>query len=275
MAHLTARSVDEVLAALRGGARILAGGTDFFPALGERPVNFPIVDVTRAEGLRGITQDAAGFRIGAATTWTDLLRAPLPRAFDGLKAAAREVGSVQIQNTATLAGNLCNASPAADGVPCLLALDASVELASPSGRRILPLGEFVTGVRRTALTPGEMMTVILVPQLPETARGAFAKLGARRYLVISIAMCSAVVIPAQDGTVAEARVAVGACSPVARRLPALEAALAGAPLREMASRVSPEHLAPLAPIDDVRGTATYRLDAVATQLRRLLSDMTT
>jgi len=273
MPHLTAGSVDEALAALRGGARIVAGGTDFFPALGERPVTFPVVDVTRAEGLRGISEDAAALRIGAATTWTDIVRAPLPPAFDGLKAAAREIGSIQIQNTGTIAGNLCNASPAADGVPCLLALDASVELASARGRRVLPLGTFVTGVRRTALEPGEMMTAITVPRPPAGARGAFAKLGARRTLVISIAMCSAVVVPAADGTVAEARVAVGACSPVARRLVALEAALAGAPLASMADRVAPEHLAPLAPIDDVRGTAAYRTEAVATMLRRLLAGL--
>lgn len=275
MTHLTARTVDEALAALAGGARILAGGTDFFPALGERPVDFPVVDVTRAEGLRGIAREADGWRIGAATTWTDVVRADLPPAFDGLKAAAREIGSVQIQNTATLAGNLCNASPAADGVPCLLALDARVEIASAQGRRTLPLAGFVTGVRRTALRPGEMMTAILIPAVPDTARGAFLKLGARRYLVISIAMCAAVVVPAQDGTVAEARIAVGSCSPVALRLPALEAALAGAPLTGMADRLAPEHLSPLAPIDDVRGTAAYRADAVETMLRRLLCGLGT
>jgi CO/xanthine dehydrogenase FAD-binding subunit len=120
-----------------------------------------------------------------------------------------------------------------------------------------------------------MMTAILIPPLPGSARGGFAKLGARRYLVISIAMCAAVIIPDEDGTVAEARVAIGACSPIAQRLPALEAVLAGAPLGEMPSRVTPEHLAPLSPIDDVRGTAGYRADAVLTMLRRLLSGLST
>lgn len=273
MAHMTARSLDDALAALGEGARILAGGTDFFPALGERPATFPIVDITRAAGLRGIVREEDGWRIGAATTWTDLVRAPLPAAFDGLKAAAHEVGSIQIQNTGTIAGNLCNASPAADGVPCLLALDAVVELASQAGRRRLPLADFITGVRATALGPGEMMTAILVPDQPEASVSGFSKLGARRYLVISIAMVAAVVVPDGEGRVACARVAVGACSPVARRLPALEAALVGAPVDEMAGRVVADQLAPLSPIDDVRGTAEYRSDAVLTLIRRVLAGL--
>ena len=99
--------------------------------------------------------------IGARTTWTDLVRHPLPPAFDALKQAAREVGSVQIQNVASVAGNLCNASPAADGVPPLLALDAEVELRSARrARACLPLGDFILGNRRTALQAGELVTAI-------------------------------------------------------------------------------------------------------------------
>ena len=285
MAHTTARSVDDALDALADGARVLAGGTDFFPGLGDRPADFPIVDVTRADGLRGVTRAGTGWRIGAATTWTDLIRAPLPPAFDGLKAAAREVGSVQIQNTATLAGNLCNASPAADGVPCLLALDATVEIASRSGRRSVPLSAFITGVRRTALESGELLTAIHIPPLPDGAQSAFLKLGSRRYLVISIAMGSAVIVPSGAegccgdgngaGTVAEARIALGACSAVAQRLTALEDALVGTPLDRMADVVDPAHIAPLSPIDDVRGTARYRRDAAVTMLRRILTGFTT
>lgn len=271
MAYVSARTVEEALAALAAGpARVIAGGTDVFPALGDRPLTGDVVDVSRTEGLRGIGRDAAGWRIGAATTWSDLVRTPLPAAFDGLKAAAREVGAVQIQNTATLAGNLVTASPAADGVPCLLALEAEVELASARGRRTLPLGAFLTGARATALAPDELVTAIRVFDLPAAARGGFLKLGARRYLVISIAMASAVIVPA-GGRVAEARIAVGACSPVARRLTDLEAALTGAPLETLAECVGAGHFAPLSPIDDVRGSAAYRLDAAAELVRRLLA----
>jgi len=242
------------------GALAVSGGTDIYPAHVGKPLARPLVDLSRVEGLRGIWQTSDGIRLGAATTWTDILRATLPPAFDGLKAAAREVGSVQIQNRGTIAGNLCNASPAADGVPPLLSLDASVEIAAPAGRRVLPLGQFITGYRRTALRPGEIVTAITVPRPAAAARSAFVKLGARRYLVISILMAAAVVERDAEGRIARAAVAVGAASPVARRLTGLESDLvghAGPP----SALVSAHHLEGLAPIDDVRATAAYRLEA--------------
>jgi CO/xanthine dehydrogenase FAD-binding subunit len=268
-------SLGEALEILGGDdRRILAGGTDFYPALMDRPVTFDTLDISRVGVLRGIERTDAGWRIGATTTWTDIVRARLPRCFDGLKASAREIGSVQIQNAGTLAGNLCNASPAADGVPPLLTLDCRVEIASVAGSRVLPLASFITGVRETALLPGEMVVALLVPGQPDGARSAFRKLGSRTYLVISIAMVSALLVPGADGTVARARIAVGSCSPVARPLPALEAALIGAAFEPeaLAARVRPEHLAPLSPIDDVRATASYRLEAVEELLRRALAD---
>jgi CO/xanthine dehydrogenase FAD-binding subunit len=254
--------------------RILAGGTDFYPALRDRPVTFDTLDISRVGGLRGVERTDGGWRIGATTTWTDIVRARLPPCFDGLKASAREIGSIQIQNAGTLAGNLCNASPAADGVPPLLTLDSRVEIASVSGSRVLPLEAFITDVRETALRPGEMVVAVLVPHQPDGARSAFRKLGSRSYLVISIAMVSALLAPGADGTVERARIAVGSCSPVASRLPALEAALIGAPFEPEAlgARVRLEHLAPLSPIDDVRATASYRLEAVEELLRRALAD---
>jgi CO/xanthine dehydrogenase FAD-binding subunit len=249
---------------------VLAGGTDFYPARVGRAIDEDVLDIGGIAVLRGISADAAGWRLGATTTWSEILEADLPPLFDGLKQAAREVGGRQIQNAGTLAGNLCNASPAADGVPCLLALDAEIEIAGPAGRRLLPLRQFITGVRRTALTQDELVVAIHVPRPGNEARSAFLKLGTRRYLVISIAMAAAT-LEIADGRVAAARIAVGACSPVAERLPGLEAALAGAPLdARLAERVEVAHLAPLSPIDDVRGSAAYRSDATVTVLRRLL-----
>jgi CO/xanthine dehydrogenase FAD-binding subunit len=169
-----------------------------------------------------------------------------------------------------VAGNLCNASPAADGVPPLLALDASVELASVQGRRTLPLAEFIIGPRKTALRSGELLSTVLVPKPKHEARSRFLKLGARKYLVISIAM-AAVVIERENGIVRAARIAVGACSPVAQRLPALEAALIGK--RLSGALVRHEHLAALAPIDDVRGSAGYRSEAALVLVRRLLEEL--
>lgn len=263
------RQLDEALSLLARPHTVLAGGTDFFPARVGRSTDEDVLDIGGIGELRGITADAQGWRLGATTTWSELVEADLPPLFDGLKQAAREVGGRQIQNAGTLAGNLCNASPAADGVPCLLALDAKVEIAGSSVRR-LPVRQFITGVRRTALAPGELVVAINVPRPQHDARSAFMKLGARRYLVISIAMAAAT-LEVADGRVAGARIAVGACSPVAERLPALEAALVGTPCVDMADRVEVAQLSDLSPLDDVRGSASYRRHAAATLLRRLLA----
>ena len=270
--YLRPTTIDEAIGALaRPGGRILAGGTDFFPTQGERPVTGAVLDISAIDALKGIRIEADHIRIGARTTWSEIIAADLPPAFEALKAAAREVGGWQIQNLGTVAGNLCNASPAADGVPPLLALDASVELAGPAGTRILPLDRFILGPRRTALAPDEMVVAILVPRRFEGARARFVKLGGRRYLVISIVMVAAHVALDRQGRVADARVAVGSCSAVACRLPGLERALLGADAGAgLAGLVRPEHLGPLRPIDDVRATATYRLDAAQTLIGRAL-----
>ena len=252
---------------------VLAGGTDFYPSRVARALPAEVLDITALRELRGISTKRSHWRIGAATTWSEIIEAKLPPLFDGLKLAAREVGGVQIQNTGSVAGNLCNASPAADGVPALLALDASVELGSAKGVRELPLHEFILGPRRTALRPGELVTAVLVPK-PETAAAShFLKLGARKYLVISIVMASAV-IEHRSGKVVNARVAVGSCSPVALRLPALEAELKGKRFdASLADWVNPAQLAVLQPIADVRASADYRRQAALELVRRMLREM--
>jgi CO/xanthine dehydrogenase FAD-binding subunit len=158
------RTIEQALS-IRSSGKVLVvcGGTDVYPAHADRPFADPVLDLSDIESLRGISRAGGIFRIGAAATWTDVISAPLPAGFDGLKAAAREVGSLQIQNRGTVAGNICNASPAADGIPPLLSLDASVELQSLRGQRLMPLSEFVTGYRRTALAPDEIVSAILVP----------------------------------------------------------------------------------------------------------------
>jgi CO/xanthine dehydrogenase FAD-binding subunit len=266
------RTLDEAMALLAAGeARILSGGTDFYPALGDRVVRGPVVDVSGLGELRGVSTDADYFRIGGLTTWSEIIRTPLPRCLDALKSAAREVGGVQIQNRGTVAGNLCNASPAADGVPPLLALDAEVELVSKVGVRRLPLADFIVGNRKTQRKADELLAAVLVPRALANAASTFVKLGARRYLVISISMV-AVVVLVSDRRILEARVAVGSCSAVARRLRALESDLVGASVRDgLGEVVGPEHLAPLSPIDDVRATSEYRMDASLRLVQRALN----
>ena len=187
--YLRPTTLDEAVHALaESRGSILSGGTDFFPSLGDRSPNTPVVDISAVAGLKGIHTTNDTIQIGGRTTWQEILEAPLPRGFDGLKAAAREVGSVQIQNVATVAGNLCNASPAADGIPPLLALDAEVVLVSVSGVRRIPLASFVLGNRKTMRRADEILSAISVPRRMENSASTFLKLGARRYLVISIAM---------------------------------------------------------------------------------------
>jgi CO/xanthine dehydrogenase FAD-binding subunit len=270
--YVRPQSLDEALNALAGGElSILAGGTDFYPARVGTAVEEDILDITAIEELRGIRETDRGLKLGALTTWSDIVSAALPPYFDCLRLAAREVGGAQIQNAGTVGGNLCNASPAADGIPPLLSLGAEVELARADGRRVVPLEEFVAGNRRTRREPGELLAAILVPRWDASARSYFRKLGARKYLVISIAMVSAVVESDARGAITRCAVAVGSCSSVARRLPDLERDLAGAPLdARLPDLVRAEHLATLAPITDVRGTAEYRMDAALVLVRRAL-----
>jgi CO/xanthine dehydrogenase FAD-binding subunit len=256
-------------------ATVIAGGTDVFPSLGERPLSGPVLDISGLAEIRGIQFTPEHIVFGARTTWTEVIAAPLPRGFDGLKAAAREVGSVQIQNAGTIAGNLCNASPAADGVAALLALDAEVILSSRSNSRALPLSEFILGNRKTARLPDELLTSIRVPRRVENALSAFLKLGARRYLVISIVMVAANLVVDPTGDIREALICVGSCSATALRLAELERALIGRPARpDMRSLVNAGHLARLSPIDDVRASAEYRRDAALTLVGRALEACT-
>ncbi len=251
-------------------ALVIAGGTDIYPALRSAMPSGDVLDITRIEGLRGVARSMdRGFRIGAATTWADIVKADLPPAFAALQAAAREVGSIQIQNTATIGGNLCNASPAADGVPPLLTLNTEVEIATISGTRRMALEDFLIGPRKTALRRGEVLTALSIPTVPETARSAFEKLGARRYLVISIVMTSVLIDLGPEGAITEARIAVGACSAVAQRLRTLEVDLIGQQPRNV--KVNPAALAPLTPQSDVRGDAAYRYEAAAELIRRAIA----
>ena len=270
--YLKPKTLDEAVSVLAAtGGQVLSGGTDFYPALGERLPAGDLVDISSLGEIRGISFENDWIRIGGLTTWTDVIRTPLPRCFDALKAAAREVGSVQIQNRGTVAGNLCNASPAADGVPPLLALDAQVDLISQAGRRRMPLAQFITGNRKTLRKADEILSAVYVPRVIENAPSAFLKLGARRYLVISISMVAAIVQADASGRVAEVRVAVGSCSATAQRLRTLEMDLMRRPCAAgIGNAVRAEHLGPLSPIDDVRATEKYRRDASLTLVRRAL-----
>ena len=246
---------------------VISGGTDYFPALKRCNGVKKLVNLMSVPEIQGLKSERTGIRMGAALTWTQLIKSDLPPAFDALKTAGRQVGSLQIQNAATVVGNLCNASPAADGIPPLLALNAEVEIHSAMrGRRQVPLSEFVQGVRKTDRESDEIVTSVFVPNPPKGMQSVFSKLGSREYLVISIAMTALNVVLDKKGRVKDMRVAVGACSTVAQRLSLLENDARGKLLSEI--DLSPDHLAVLSPIDDVRASAMYRRDAVLEQIRQ-------
>ena len=245
---------------------VLAGGTDLFPATDRPMLQGEVLDITGISALSGIGEVDGYTRIGAATKWSEIIAADLPPAFDALKLSAREVGSVQIQNSGTIGGNLCNASPAADGVPPLLILDAEVEITSKSGRRTLPLDTFIKGNRRTDIADGEVLSAILLPNGALKGQSNFLKLGARKYLVISIAMV-AVRVTVSGRKIETASISVGSCSEVARRLTDLESALVGQEVNDLS--VSRDLVrSALSPIDDIRADSDYRLNAASELVRR-------
>ena len=264
-------TVDEASRLLAaGGWRVLAGGTDLYPGAGSGLAG-PVLDVTALPGFSTIEM-GKGLRIGAAVSWSSIAEARLPPALRALQQAARQIGGRQVQNAGTIGGNLCNASPAADGVPPLLALDAEVELMSDAGPRRLALQDFLLGPRRTALREGEVLAAVHVPEAALVGQSGFVKLGARSHLVISIAMAAVRLVVTGD-IIVRAAVAVGACSPVAQRLPAVEAALIGAGVGEAVERVRAGDVqAALSPIDDVRATAAYRREAAVELVRRAVAE---
>jgi len=243
-------SLRDAFAMLRDEGPIvpLAGCTDLYVAL-----NFGTLKQTRfmnlwrLKGLRGIEQRAGGLRIGALTTYTELIRSPIVnRALPMLVAAAREIGGRQIQHRGTLGGNVANASPAGDTLPVLAAADAVVELGSAAGARQVPLTSFYTGYRQSVARRDELIVAFHVPAIG--GRQWFRKVGTRAAQAIS-----KVVVAGVAGR--RPRLAIGSVAPTVVRLRDTEEALAAGVPIAAAQRVM---LDEIAPIDDIRSTAEYR-----------------
>lgn len=274
MVHLIPDNLSSALASMVAPAKIIAGCTDFFPRLEMGKVPNRIVNVSKVREMVGITKTTPGWRIGGSTTWSEIIQYPFPPAFDGLKAAAREVGSIQIQNTGTIAGNICNASPAADGMPPLLTLDAMVEIQSENNKRLLNLENFVLGPGKVDLEANELVTAVWIPEPRNNTVSSFQKLGSRKYLVISIAMVAVTLATNSRGVIKFLNIAVGSCSPVARRLASLEEKFTDLNVSELLEHI-PLDLADfsvLSPISDVRGTAEYRQAAVLELCQNAIRD---
>ncbi len=253
----------------------VAGCTDLMVAEPEARADLPgVIDVLELPELRGVRWVDGVLEIGAATSFATLRRTPaVIETFPALAAAAAVVGGWQIQNRATLGGNVANASPAGDSLPVLLALDAEVVAASAAGERVIPYRQFHVGYRRTALRPGELIARLRLPRPPAGSVQRFRKVGTREAQAISKVVV-ALLARVEDGRVAELRLAAGSVAPVPVRLPTVEAEVAGRPAgAETAALAGRLAAAAVDPIDDVRSTARYRRFALERVVRRLLLEL--
>ena len=259
------RTLDRALAALadRDGAPPvpLAGGTDLFVYLNAGTLEAGrFLDLSLLRALRGVRAGKRGITIGATTTFTDIRRHPvLRRRHPSLVAAAAEIGAMQIQNRATLAGNIANASPAGDSLPALLAADARVRLVSVRGARVVPFDGFYTGYRRTVAAPDELIVAVELPAPPPRARSLFRKVGTRRAQSISKVVFAGTLAFDRRGRIDHVRLAWGSVAPTPVRAPGAEAALLGARAGADAARAALDALdRDIAPIDDIRSDRDYR-----------------
>jgi len=251
----------------------LAGGTNLIVELrGGRRSPKKLVDVSRLRELRGICRDDGHLVIGGGTTITELLAHPLIGEHGRpLRQAAAMLGNPLVRNRATVAGNLANASPAADTAPPLLALGAEIELVSSQGARRVPLDEFMVGVNKTLIRPDELLASLRWPVPPARSAARFCKIGLRKADACSVINAAAMVVWDEGGRCRQARIAIGAAAPRPVRAYAAETALQGQLLQSRAIEEA-AHLAVQAtdPIDDIRGTAAYRRRMAEVTVRRLL-----
>lgn len=272
MEFLRATSVDEALAAAGDGAAFVAGGTNLVPdVLFGRKKIARAVDISRLDELRFIEEADGKIRIGALATVTDLLDSGLIRdAASPLYESALEFAGPLVRNRASVAGNLMDASPAADLAPPLLAQDAVVELASAEGERSLPLSEFFLDYRKTAARPEELMTAVVIDPLGTADRCAYYKLQLRRAMAIAV-VGVAVVLRMEESVCAEAAIGMGAVAAVPYRARAAEAHLRGKEIGEAEIEAAAAAAADGArPIDDVRASGAYRRKMCGVLVRRLL-----
>ena len=260
-----------LLTGATGDARVLAGGTDLLVQM-RADVLDPelIVDIKKIRETRTVTEEQGGWRIGAAVTGAELKEhTQLKKAWPGVVEAANLIGSTQVQGRATLGGNLCNGSPAADSVPALIAAGALATLAGPKGRRDLPVEDVMLGPRKLALQKGEIVVSFLLPPKPPRSSDAYLRFIPRTEMDIAVVGAGVSLTVDGSGIVTAARVGLGAVA--ARVLLVTEAAQAiiGSRLDEAAQRrLEAAARAVCRPIDDKRGTVDFRVDVAAVLTRR-------
>jgi len=267
----TIEAAVELLANEAGLARVLAGGTDLLVELrSERIEPDLVVDVKRIDAARAITAEAGGFRIGCAVSCAELVEhADVSALWPGVMDAARLIGSTQVQGRCTIAGNLCNASPAADSVPAMIAAGAVARVVGPNGSHDLPVGEIAIGPGKTSLGKGELVASILLPARPARSSDAYLRFTPRSEMDIAVVGAGVSLTLDEAGVCTKAHVTLGA---VAERVLVVEdaaAALIGAPVDEAALAALARAAAAAArPIDDKRGTKEFRVKVAGVLARR-------
>jgi len=267
----TAESAAALLAGATGDARVLAGGTDLLVQMRSDIVDPAlIVDIKRIAETRKISEDKGGWRIGAAVTGAELKEHPrLKQIWPGVVEAANLIGSTQVQGRATLGGNLCNGSPAADSVPALIAAGAVATLAGPRGRRDLPVEDVMLGPRKLALTKGELVVSFLLPPRPARSSDAYLRFIPRTEMDIAVVGAGVSLTVDAAGTITAARVSLGAIAPRVLLVPEAAAAIVGSRLdRAAQDRLEAAAQAACSPIDDKRGTVEFRIQVAGVLARR-------
>jgi CO/xanthine dehydrogenase FAD-binding subunit len=256
-------------------AHPLAGGTDLAVAIRHRGLQPGlVVDLKSIAEMTPEIEVSDGLvTIAANTAMRDLEEdRRIQTLFPGLIEAAEVVGSVQIRNRATLAGNACNASPAADTPPVLVALDASVTISGRDGSRRIPLDDFFIDYRQTALQQGELLTALHIPTPAARSGSAFLKLGVRRAMEISIVCVGSRIDLAEDGTIAAVGIGLGSVGPRTIRASLAEEMLVGNPPNpELFAAAGSRALEASSPIDDLRASAEYRRSMIPVLVRRALT----
>jgi len=262
-AYHAPETVAQAVALLAGDpdSRPLAGGTDLIVQMRSgRVAPSAVVDLKRIAGMIGVRAHGGGFAIGAATPCTALKNdAALVEAWPGVVEAANLIGSVQVRNRATMAGNLCNASPAADSVPALIAAGATCLIAGPNGEREIAVEALPQGPGRTALASGEFVLEIRLPARPAGGGDAYLRAIPRTEMDIAVVGAGVALVIGADGICTSARIAVGAVAPTALLVEDAGAALVGTSLDDAAlARMTDAVRAACRPIADKRGSVEYR-----------------
>ena len=260
-----------LLAAERGEARVLAGGTDLLVQMRTEVIEpVLLVDIKGIAELRQIKQEAGGYRIGAAVTGAELKEHPsLKAVWPGVVEAANLIGSTQIQGRATMGGNLCNGSPAADSVPALIAAGAKVSIVGPAGRREVPVEEVMLSPRKLSLAKGELIASFVLPAKAARSGDAYLRFIPRTEMDIAVVGCGVCLTLDAKGTCTAARVALGAVAERPLLVAAAAAALIGSTVDEAAlAKLDAAAQAACRPIDDKRGTKEYRIKVAGVLARR-------